>query len=146
MVVGELFPGKWIGAVGRPRCSVTLFEDVVHDLLTRAAQVHYLRDSAVNQIIVMDHGKIAARGRYARKPAPLMQFFSSWSRFLEHPQGADPNPLHMQHAERERTSSRSLNRRTRGFDFQTNIATTTRCWNALDSLVVHCVGQGKTRM
>lgn len=30
----------------------------------RTTQVHYLRDAAVNQIIVMDHGKITARGRY----------------------------------------------------------------------------------
>ena len=36
---------------------------VTRSMVVWYAQVHYLRDPAVDEIIVMDHGKIVARGR-----------------------------------------------------------------------------------
>ena len=49
---------------GMPRCLVIMLGPVVRGVASPATQVHYLRDSAVSQVIVMDHGRIVARGRY----------------------------------------------------------------------------------
>lgn len=48
---------------GMPRCLVIMLGPVVRGVASPATQVHYLRDSAVSQVIVMDHGRIVARGR-----------------------------------------------------------------------------------